>query len=302
MSIRTPFVATAFALALLAGCGQKEEAAAPAEQAAVATTTSAASTMAAQVSAFRANDLKTLLAAALPPAQLDKLRAEWDAERQQPLSEEERLEFAENWGKLTAPDGIDRIMAEIEPQLVELKPQMAGLIGMGQVLASSAIAQSTDLTAEQKAQATQFMNGLGAWAMKTDFSDPALLRQSLTALAEGLRATGIKTLDDARALTFDELLVRIGQAMGGFKQALAVYGFSLDEMADSVKTELVSENGDSARVKVSYALFGAPMSFESDMERVDGQWYGKDMLEQIRKEEAEAAAGAGAEAEASTGS
>ncbi len=301
MSIRLPFAATALALALLAGCGQKEEAAAPAEQVAVATA-SASSTLSAQVSAFRANDLKALLAAALPPAQLDKLRAEWDAERQQPLSEEERLEFAENWGKLTAPDGIDRIMAEVEPQLAQMKPQMAGLIAMGQGVATMTIAQSTELTEEQKAQATQFMNGLGAWASKTDFTDPALLRQSLTALAEGLRATGIKTLDDARALSFDELLVRVGQAMGGFKQALAVYGFSLDEMADSVKTELVSENGNSARVRVSYALFGTPLSFESDMERVDGRWYGKDMLEQIRKEEAEAAAGAGAEAEASTGS
>lgn len=298
MSIRVPFAATALALALLAGCGQKEEAAAPAAEQAAVATTSAASTMSAQVSAFRANDLKSLLESALPPAQLDKLRAEWDTERQQPLSEEERLEFAENWGKLTAPDGIDRIMAEVEPQLAKLKPQIAGLIGMGQGAATVMIAQSTELTADQKAQATQFMNGLSAWAMKTDFADPALLRQSLTALGEGLRATGIQTLDEARALSFDELLVRIGQAMGGFKQALAVYGFSLDEMADSIKTELVSENGNSARVKVSYALFGTPMSFESDMERVDGRWYGKDMLEQIRKEEAEAAAGA----EASTGS
>jgi hypothetical protein len=295
MSIRLPFAAAALAFVLLTGCGQKEDAAAPAEQAAQATT-SAASTMAAQVSAFRANDLKSLLEAALPPAQLDKLRADWDAERQEPLSEEERLEFAENWGKLTAPDGIDRIMAEIEPQLAELKPQMAGLIAMGQGVATMTIAQSTELTEEQKAQATQFMNGLSAWASKTDFTDPALLRQSLTALAEGLRATGIQTLEDARALSFDELLTRVGKALGGFKQALAVYGFSLDEMADSVKTELVSETGDSARVKVSYSLFGTPLSFESDMERVDGRWYGKDMLEQIRKDEAEAASGAAAEA------
>lgn len=301
MSIRLPFAAAALAFVLLTGCGQKEDAAAPAEQAAQATT-SAASTMAAQVSAFRANDLKSLLEAALPPAQLDKLRADWDAERQEPLSEEERLEFAENWGKLTAPDGIDRIMAEIEPQLAELKPQMAGLIAMGQGVATMTIAQSTELTEEQKAQATQFMNGLSAWASKTDFTDPALLRQSLTALAEGLRATGIQTLEEARALSFDELLNRVGQALGGFKQALAVYGFSLDEMADSVRTELVSEDGNNARVKVSYALFGTPLSFESDMERVDGRWYGKDMLEQIRKEEAEAAAGGSNDAEASTGS
>jgi hypothetical protein len=295
MSIRLPFAAAALALVLLTGCAQREDAATPAVQS-TQTTTSAASAVAAQVSAFRANDLKALLEAALPPAQLDRFRAEWEAERQQPLSEEERLEFAASWGKLTAPDGVDRIMAEVEPQLAQLKPQLAGLIAMGQGIATMAIAQSTELTEAQKAQATQFMNGLGAWASTTDFSDPTLLRQALTALAGGLRATGIQSLEEVHALSFDELLVRTGHALRGFKQALAVYGLSLDELADSVQTELLSETGDRARVRVSYTLFGTPLSFESELERRDGRWYDKEMLEQIRKAEAEAASSAAAEA------
>ncbi|MCB1611331.1 MAG: hypothetical protein KDI60_06170, partial [Xanthomonadales bacterium] len=73
---------------------------------------------------------------------------------------------------------------------------------------------------------------------------------------------------------------------------LAAYGFSLDAIADSVKTEVVSETGDVAKLKVSYALFDAPLSFESEMKKVDGKWYGKDMLEQIEKAKAEEAAAA----------
>lgn len=293
MSFRHSLIAVALATALLAGCGKDEAtptAGAPAEKAAMQALApvTAASTVDAQVKAFRNNDLKALLEAALPAAEIERMRSEWDKNRQQDISEEERAEFAENWGKLTAPDGVDKIMAEIEPQLAQMKPQMAGMIAMVQGGAQMSIAQSTDLTEAQKAQATAFVQGLSGWLNKTDFTDPALMRSSLTALADGMRATGITRLDDLKALSFDQALEKGGIALGGLKNAFAAYGFSLDAIADSVKTEVVSEAGDNAKLKVSYALFDSPMSFESEMTRVDGKWYGKDMLASLEKAKAEA--------------
>lgn len=303
MSFRHSLIALALASALLVGCGKDESAqtGAPAEKAAMQASATAASAMQAQVKAFRNNDLKALVTAVLPPAELERIRADWDKQRAEPITDEDRAEFAESWGKLTAPDGVDKIMAEIEPQLAELKPQLAGMIAMGQGMATMTIAQSTDLTEPQKAQATAFMNGLSGWLTKTDFADPALMRKALTALADGMRATGITQLDDIQGLSFDQMLEKAGPAIGGVKNALAAYGFSMDAMADSVKTEIVSESGDVAKIKVSYALFDSPMSFESEMKKVDGRWYGKDMLEQIEKAKSEAAteiaaAEAGAEA------
>ncbi|HWS25614.1 MAG TPA: hypothetical protein VN259_03480 [Xanthomonadales bacterium] len=291
MSFRHSLVAMALASALLVGCGKDEaDKTAPAEKPMVQATVTAANAMETQVKAFRNNDLKTLLTAALPPAELERIRADWEKQRAEPITDEERAEFAENWGKITAADGVDKIMAEIEPQLAEIKPQLAGMIAMGQGMATMSIAQSTDLTEPQKAQATAFLTGLGGWLGKTDFADPALMRKSLTALAEGLRATGITKLDDIKALNFDQMLDKAGVAVGGFKNALAAYGFSLDAIADSVKSEIVSESGDVAKLKVSYALFDSPMSFESEMQKVDGKWYGKDMLDQIAKAKADEAA------------
>lgn len=294
MSFRHSLIAVALASALLVGCGKDEatQTAAPAEKAAVQTAApaTAATAMDAQIKAFRSNDLKALLEAALPAAEIERMRSEWDKNRAEPITEEDRAEFADSWGKITAADGVDKIMAEMEPQLAQLKPQLAGMIAMGQGMATMTIAESTELTDAQKAQATAFMNGLSGWLGKTDFADPALMRKSLTALADGLRATGITKLDDIKALSFDELLAKFGPAVGGVKNALAAYGFSLDAIADSVKTEIVSEAGDTAKLKVSYSLFDAPMSFESEMQKVDGKWYGKDMLAQLEKAKAEEAA------------
>ena len=289
MSFRHSLVAVALASALLVGCG-KDEPAAPVAPKAIAQTANAASSMQAQVQAFRSNDLRALISTSVPPKELERISAEWEKQRAEPITDQERQEFAENWNKLTAPDGVDKMMAEIEPQLAQVKPQLAGMIAMGQGMATMTIAQSTDLTDDQKQQATQFLNGLSGWLSKTDFADPALMRASLTALADGLRATGITTLDDVKALSFDQLLDKAGAAIGGVKNALAAYGFSLDTIADSVKAEVLSETGDVAKLKVTYALFDSPLSFESEMQKVDGSWYGKDMLDQIAKAKAEEAA------------
>ena len=85
---------------------------------------------------------------------------------------------------------------------------------------------------------------------------------------------------------------------------LAVYGFSLDKMLDSVKTEVVSQTGDAAKVKVSYKLFEQPLSFETDLVQVDGRWYGKQTIDKLDNPEPKAddapAADAGATEEAAT--
>lgn len=297
MSFRHSLIALALSTALLAGCGKDEQAAAPTapEKAAVQAPATAATAVEAQIKAFRNNDLKGLLTATLPASELERIRGEWETNRAQEITEQERAEFAESWGKITAADGVDKIMAEIEPQLAQMKPQMAGMIAMGQGALMMSIQQNTELTDPQKAQATAFMNGLGGWATKTDFADAALMRKALTALADGLRATGVTKLDDIKAMNFDQLLEKAGPAVGGLKNALAVYGFSLDQIADSVKTEIVSEAGDSAKVKVTYTLFDSPQTFESELQKVDGKWYGKDMLAQIEKAKADAAAEASAD-------
>ncbi len=289
IAFRHSLIALSLSAALLAGCGEKETtatapAAPVAEKAVVA---DAASVMNEQIAAFKANNLKAMLEATLPAKDLEEMKAEWEKKRAEPITEEDKKQFADSWGKITAADGVDQIMKELEPQLAEMKPQMAGMMAMMQGMATMSIQQSTEFTDAQKAQATQFMNGLGGWLTKTDFTDPALTRSALTALAESLRATGVTTLEEINAKSFDEVLVLAGQVLGGVKGALGAYGLSLDDIAASMKATQVSVAGDIAKLKVDYSLFGTPLSFESEMKQQDGRWYSKDMLEQVEKVAAE---------------
>jgi hypothetical protein len=74
-------------------------------------------------------------------------------------------------------------------------------------------------------------------------------------------------------------------ALGGFKEALAVYGFSVDKTLDSVKPEVVSSDGKAATVKVSYTLLDTPLTATTEMVNVDGRWYGKDTIEKLKEQQ-----------------
>jgi hypothetical protein len=99
------------------------------------------------------------------------------------------------------------------------------------------------------------------------------------------RDLDLKTLDQARALSFEQSMQKARIALGGFKAALGVYGFSVDQTLDSVKPEVVANDGKTASVKVSYTLLGAPLTATTEMVNVDGRWYGKDTIEKLKEEE-----------------
>ena len=73
-------------------------------------------------------------------------------------------------------------------------------------------------------------------------------------------------------------------------------------MLDTVKTEVVSQTGDQAKLKVSYQMFDQPMSFETELVQIDGRWYGKQAIAELEKpDEDEAPAEPASEAPATEG-
>ena len=135
---------------------------------------------------------------------------------------------------------------------------------------------------------------------KTHFTDPESVKKVLAIASKVARDLNLKTLDEARALDFDQSMAKARIAFLGFKDALGVYGLSLDKTLDSVKPEVVSNDGKAAKVKVAYTLFDAPLSVETEMVNVDGRWYGKHAIEKLAEKTAEDTATAPKPADAAT--
>ena len=292
---------TALLLALaaaVAACGKKEETAtAPATPApaAIPTVTPDAAVLA-SVRALRGNDINAFLTAALPAGEVAKIKGDWAKKMtEDPITDEDRKKFADQMAKLTAPGAEDKLFAEAEPQLKKLEAQAAQIpmmIAMGQGFLQSAIQQNQDLTEEQKKQSSALVDAAAKWAQGVKFTDPALAKAAIAAVCKTARDLNFKSLDEVRALNYDQGMVKAGIALAGVKQVAGSYGLKIDEWLDSVKTETVSTTGDAAKVKVAYSAFGQPFTTESELVKVDGKWYGKQAIEKWQKEQAAEAAAA----------
>jgi len=296
MSIKLTRLSLALAFACAAiGCNQQQQAAAPAAPVVAPAAATPDAAVKASLQALRSNNIGALLDNSLPTAQLAKIKADWNKDlNKDPITDEDRKKFAEGLAKLTAPDAEAKLYAEIEPKLKEADAQMAQqmpmMIAMGQGMLQSSVQQSKDLDDKQKEQATAAIAATAAWAQKVKFTDPALVKQAIAVGCKTARDINVKTLDEARALTYDQGMQKAGIVLGGVKQVFEVYGFSIDKTLDSAKVETVTNQGDAAKIKLSYTLFDTPLSSDSDMVKVDGRWYGKQALEQFNKLKQEAAA------------
>jgi hypothetical protein len=289
VSVRAPLIA--LLIVIVTACGQSD-----APERAVAAMTPE-STVRSGADLLKQGDIGGLMRLLSPPSEYARMKSDWAKQKaEKTITEEDRQKFAETMAKLTAPDAEQALWAEWEPKLAgldaEARKNMPMLVGMGRGWLQGMVQQSTTLAEPEKQQAKAAIDAFADWVQSTRFTDPALVRQVIAIACRVARETGLKTLDEARALDFDQTMQKAQILFLGFKDALAVYGFSLDATLDSVKPEVLSQAGDNAKVAISYDLLGAPLKFETDMQRVDGRWYGAKVIEEMHAHEAESAGAA----------
>lgn len=242
----------------------------------------------AAVANLKAGDIKGLMVSQLPPAELDKMRAQWkDKLAKEPPSDQERAEFEAQMTKLTASDAEAKLAEELEPQLVMFETQYAAqlpiILGAGRQMMGEQIKNNPDLTPQQKDQATKALDALIKWLQATNLTDRAKVKAAIADVVAAARDLKLATLADVEKLSFDDAMDKASIAFRALKKVLAQYGFSIDQTLDSVKVSTVSSAGDAAKVKINYVLLGQALEMETDMVRVDGRWYGKETIENLKK-------------------
>jgi hypothetical protein len=228
---------------------------------------------------FRAGDLTGLAQAMVPPSKWEEMRTAYELARLEPVTDEDRARFEEKFERITAPDAVDRLMAEIEPKLAEARPQAPGALLMAFGAMQVAIASpDSDLTDDQRAALQAAFPGIQRWAGNTDFLSSVVMRDALTLVTDAARRTGITDIDQLKSLPLEAALDRAGTVFAAAKDAVRLYGIDLDAIADSLQVEVLDLDGDSARVRTTVIVFDAPISLDHDLVLVEGRWYGKDAI------------------------
>jgi hypothetical protein len=227
---------------------------------------------------FRAGDVEALARAVVPPSRWEELELTYQLAQLEPVSDADRADFMEGLERLTAPDAVDRMMAEIEPKLEEARPQLPGAILMAVGSAQMALnSPETRITEEQREALRAALPGFAEWVQTTDFLSSETMREALTLVTEAARRTGIRDFDQARALPLDALFDHGSAMLAAGKKAVKLYGLDLDQIADSLRVETLSVDGETARVRTTVTLFDAPVFVEHDLVLVEGRWIGKQM-------------------------
>lgn len=225
---------------------------------------------------FRGGDVTALVRALIPPTRWEEARNVYELHRQRPIPDEAREDFAAKLAELTGPEAIDQIIADLQPKFAEARAQWPGVQLMA-FTAMSMAAESPDseLTESQREALRSVAPALQSWISSTDFLDENTLRQALELIAKGVRETGFDDLQQLHDLPLEALLERGASVLKAGKQAAGLYGLDLDAIADSYQVDVLELAGDSARVRSSVVLFGAPVWVDHDLVLVEGRWYGK---------------------------
>ncbi len=242
----------------------------------------------------REGDIGGLIENMLPPQEFKRIKAEWvDQKDQPPIDDAARARFAETMAKLTAPDAADALFKEFEPDIrqfdAQYQQQIPTMVAMGRSYLKGLVQQSQELSSSEKEQATNIIEAIAKWVEKTRFTDPDLVRKALGIFTESARQLDVKTLDEARNLSFEQSAPKLKIAFNSMKKVLALYGFSIDQTLDSATTELVSSSADRAVVKLSYTLLETPLQSTVEMVRIEDRWYNKDTIDKLKAREAERA-------------
>ena len=227
----------------------------------------------AQLRALRSNDVQALLRSATDQSGYDALRAKYELARAAPISEKDRQKFAKSIGKLLKPNAENTLMQEIEPQLVKNRPQMAGALLMGFGAMQMALAKQDDKLSEPQRSALQaLVPEVQKWASSTDFLSSDLMRKVIRIGIDTAKNSGVRSLDDAKALSFEQATQRADQFVLAIKQAALVYGLQIDQILDSVRVQTLKVQGNLASVRSSAVIFGVPLSHEHQLSFNEGRW------------------------------
>lgn len=126
------------------------------------------------------------------------------------------------------------------------------------------------LTQRRNLQAV--LPGLHRWALSFDPLDSGRLRQALGMLSSELQSIGVDELDQLTALSLEELLQRLAPLFARSKDVLQLYGIDVDEVASSLRVEVLDSDENSARLRSYLTVFGGEIAFEHELRDSAGQW------------------------------
>lgn len=143
--------------------------------------------------------------------------------------------------------------------------------------------QSALYSAQQRSYYKQLIHVLADWGVRAPLADRERAYRAITDLTATTRGSGLASQAALSRLGMEESLRRLGPVWQVLKSLLLTYGLDIDRALIQLKTELVSQNGDNALVRVHYTLAQHEIETLVPMIRLEGKWYPKQVQDAIAR-------------------
>lgn len=231
------------------------------------------------VEALKDNDVKAFLKSSMHPDTFAKLETEFQEGREEAMAQADDDEYNAMMAKLTADDAAETLFAELQPQLQQVAPQLPFMVGMIRGMGGSAIAQQEDLSDVEKENARKALEAVGTWAEQADLASEENLKRAIEETVELARDLDLDTMDDVRALSFDQMLGKANIVLAGVKDIVGVYGLDVDAILGSVETKTLNQTEDAADLEVKFDFLGQEFTTKAPMVKTGQGWYAKGSLD-----------------------
>ena len=230
------------------------------------------STVEAFVAALEDNDFAAFTVLTHPPeqrSQLEEDHPEWLYGR---WSRTPGWRDDSTWALLTSEETDEALLERLRPELPAYQDffeQINGLLLFGVTL----MVRGSEMSHDEKLQAEDALAALGTWLAEVDLTDETLAKKAIAVARRTARALGVKSIEELKALDFEETMEAQGLMSGAFKELLVIYGLDIDQVLDSaVVGNAVIEDGV-AEVPITLTLLGEQMTLDVPLTEVDDRWY-----------------------------
>lgn len=231
----------------------------------------------ASVEAFKKSDLNLMLAT-MPEGELAQAKGMWAMVQMAPADPDQSAAFDALMAKWRAPDAIDALMKELEPEFAKINPQgLAGLIGFAAMTIPMAIQQNADKPeAAQLQQLMQVIPPLQQWVTQAGLDDREKARKVVEKVAAWAQERPFSNSAELRALSFEQAIGEANGAITLLKDAVTVYGLDVDAFLGTITASSTpGATPDESTLTIGMKMFDQALEFSSEMIRKDGKWQPK---------------------------
>ncbi len=230
---------------------------------------------------------------AVPPALFDRVEQAWRRGGSRwPLDElplDSRI--PRMLAALQAPGAEKALMATFRGQFANADGDIDQAIRALAVFGGEFVQTDPGYSGHEREHISQAIAAASHWATRAPLADPARADPFFAALAAAARRTGIPATQGEKlypSLGMAQTLNRLTPFFATLiDQLRRQYGLDLDAAMRSMQATLVQQTGDSARLRVRYALAGRPIDAVVPVVRIDGRWY---LADYVARAEASASA------------